>query len=263
MTTDQHHDYPHTPGSLPGCPPCDLEMARQAYVQIKKGLRCPEDIISEFGLEPQHRRILETAVRADNMATTEGIPVRDALHVQNAGDRTKALGASWVCPDAVGEWTGTREQRSEFRRQSDQRARERIEDEVLASCATLDPNDWSLEAQQVRESSASIRDHRMNALRQAEMQAHDREEELLSEARLVFLTRDEKRAEAERLREEQDWDNAALAAIAMKRADEEGGRMVLEAIEHGNRAKDLARQFRVLWSVNQQYDAECARRGLR
>jgi hypothetical protein len=48
---------------------------------------------------------------------------------------------------------------------SNDKARQRIEDKVLAREARLDPGDRSVEAKQIRATAASIRDHRTSPRR--------------------------------------------------------------------------------------------------
>jgi hypothetical protein len=49
-----------------------------------------------------------------------------------------------------------------------------MEDNVLTRAAALDPDDHTLDAEQVRETAASIQDHRAMAQRRAELAEEDR-----------------------------------------------------------------------------------------
>lgn len=252
----EHSDYPHTLGTLPDCPACDLEMARQAFVQARRG-QCPAEMMEM--LDKPHKRLVENAVRAAQAADEEGIPARDALHKLNLSDRQKAQIAAWVCADAVDDWTGGIEHRMTARQAADDRARERVNDDVLAICADLDPEDWSLEARQVRETAASIRDHRANKLNQQAGQARKRERELLVDAQAQF---DDKN-ELIRLRDDA-FDQGDMGWMATyrdraKEADKRGNDLTLEAIKVRQEIQQAEQAMDALLSTNNEYDM--ARKG--
>jgi hypothetical protein len=152
------------------------EQARALFEQAKAGGRCPAEVIAESGLAMPDKRLVEVALRAEEIAEVQGISTRDALHQMNYGARTKAQVAEWLCPDAAGDWAGDSEQRRAARDASEVRARERMYDRVLANAQALDPADKSLGAQQLRETAASVRDHRAMAQRRLEWAARDAEE---------------------------------------------------------------------------------------
>lgn len=237
----EHADYPHTPGALPGCPACDLELARQAYAEIRRGTgRCYGEVMEL--LDKPHKRLVEIAVTAEQVAAEEDIPVRDALHKLGFGDKTKAQVAEWICPDAASDWTGSFDERRAAQDANQDRARERMNDQVLANAAGLAQDDRSEGAEHLREVAASVRDHREMAHRRAAWALQDEEEALLDKARALYIERDLFRVKAEAFQEEEDWHNASIAALDMSRKDDEADQLVHRSINVGNAAKDELRQ---------------------
>jgi hypothetical protein len=263
----EHLESPgHTPGSLPDCPACDLEFARQAYVQSVRSMqggRCPMDEMEM--LDSRGKRLVETALAARQDAEENGIPLRDAIHRLNRNDVVKATIASWVDPDSVGDFTGDLEDRRAARQANDDRARRRLEDNVLRNCSGLEPGDQSLEAKQIRQTAASIRDHREAEQRRLYWEKYDEGERLLDEARALYAERDEWRDKAHAAQQEAEdftavedyenanarWKTASGAAAWAKKLDDQAEPLVMKSIEiqdqarqHDRSADDWARANR-------------------
>jgi hypothetical protein len=134
--------------------------------------------------------------------------------------------------------------------------------DVLARCAGLDRDDWSLEARQVRATAASIRDHRASKCRQTELNAMEREDTQLTAARLLYEERDAQRLLAEAEEMVGNWEQAALHAIDMKRLSNEAEKYVHLAIEQKNIAQRAGIEYEQLLAANQAYDREVAERKL-
>lgn len=250
----EHHDYPHIPGSLPQCPACDLLLAREAFEEISHGHACPNESLDL--LDDKHRRLVEIALLVEQESRRQDIPVRDALHAVRVSDRVKAVVAEWVCPASVSDFSGGPEQRNAARLAAAQRRQERIDDDILDQAASLQPGYHSLQADGLRETAASIRDHRISVARMSEGEAREVESQLEEDARKAFRERDMHRAEAVRHQANLDWEKAALSALAMSAADKRGNELILTAIEKGREADDLARIAKEYEAANRRYEEE-------
>ncbi len=235
----EHQDYPHQPGTLPGCPACDRMEAHETWKEIKRGKRCPTDIINEAGLDNNQKRLVELALRAEEEAEKDRLPLVDVLHgwMGVATDKVKAQIAEWVTPEYAHEFTGSREERDKYRHAAEQRAFDRRDDKVLEVASHLGLDDHSLSARQIRETAASIREHRENRHRQLMYQAQDAEDELLEKARALYDQRNDKRRQAEELAKQENWDAAALASIEMRKLDEQANDLVGQSIDQKNLAR--------------------------
>ncbi len=247
----QHVGSPgHLPGTLYDCPACDREMARTHYVEIVRGSRCALDL---GDLSPEGKKLVELALRAGE--SEFGRPARDVLHLEINGpnDSTKAVVASWVCPEYVSDWQGDWQQRHDAERKAFERETWRMEDRTIEVAATLDPADNSLEARQIRGAAASSRDHKAARLRGRAWGLRDevaglrqKENELLDIARESFLERDSQLLllhEAERVA---DWGLVAAHRREANRWDREGNEQVHAAIEARNLADEKTDQAAVL-----------------
>lgn len=248
----EHADYPHSPGTLPNCPACDLELARVAYVQsvrsIKSG-QCPAEAMEM--LDARGKGLVETALSVRQEAERDGIPLRDAIHRINRNDAVKATIAGWVSPEAADDFTGDLEHRREARQANDDRARRRLEDNVLRNCSGLDDADQSLEAKQIRQTAASIRDHREAEQRRLYWEKYDEGERLLAEARALYAERDQWREKALAAQQEAEdftavedyenanarWKTASGAAAWAKKLDDQAEPLVMKSIEIQDQAK--------------------------
>ncbi|WP_045742287.1 hypothetical protein [Actinoplanes rectilineatus] len=114
---------------------------------------------------------ITAAVRA--AIQSSGVDARDALHEVSARASDKAAIARELCPDAETEWNGTPEQRTAGYDAHNDRTRARMEDRVLANADALAPDDRSPTAEQIRETAASVRDHREMAEQRAQWAAQD------------------------------------------------------------------------------------------
>lgn len=249
----EHVESPgHTPGTLPDCPACDIELARQAYVQARRGTACPQDAM--LMLDARMRRLVEWALLTDQIAETDGIDVRDALHrVNGVGDRSKAIIASWVAPGA-GDWSGSQEDRRRARKEYEGRERARMEDVVLGSDGALADNDMSIEAQHIRETAASIRDHRASALRVRADELYDLHLEY--ERQVQQAVRDRNALDVDVLAAEkaQDWQAHGLKMIARREADRRLNEASHLGITYGQESKDLMEKADDLLAENAEYD---------
>lgn len=254
----EHQDYPHTPGSLPGCPPCDIELARQAYVQASRGEMCPREAMEMLG--DANKRLVELALLVDQQAREDGIPVRDALHRQKLADRSKRQIAEWVDPQHVGDWEGSIEDRRKAREAADDRARERMEDNVIALVADLDPEDWGLEAQQARETAASIRDHRADHANRKYWEAAELAREKNRLALEAIAERDLLRMKRDEAYQAGDYGWQATHDAQARDLDRKISELVEEQIAANNGAKRWDAEYQALTKANDEYDAERRRR---
>jgi hypothetical protein len=255
----KHLDSPgHSPGTLPDCPACDIEYARQAYVVATRG-QCPAEQMEM--LDKPGKRLVEVALNTQQIAREKGIPARDALHQQSVNDKVKATVAEWVCPENTDDFTGTIENRMKARQENDDRARERINDQVLEIVAGLDPEDWSLHAMQARETAASIRDHRANAANQRAWSARAEERVLLEEARAMFDEKDENIRLMHQAHEAKQYGWQATYRDRAKQLDQRGEVLVFAAIELGNRARIDELDSSNLLRDNEAYDRDRKARG--
>ena len=113
----------------------------------------------------------QLAQQIKTLAEQSGQDPRDVLHEVAGRSVDKAAVARHVCPAAETDWTGTIAQRTAGSDAYAERTLTRMQDRVLANAAALDPADQSLQAQQIRETAASVRDHRAMAARRAEWAA--------------------------------------------------------------------------------------------
>lgn len=236
----EHADYPHTPGALPGCPACDLELARQAYAEIHRGTgRCYGEVMEL--LDQPHKRLVEIAVMAEQTAKEDDIPVRDALHKLSFNDRTKAQVAEWICPDATEDWTGSFDERRAAQDANQDRARVRLEDRVLAN-------------QPESEAAASIRDHRANALNQIAGDARQAERELLELAQEEYDVKNENLRLMQEAHDRGDYGWQATYRDRAAEADTRGSARVHSAIQQGQIAQRAELECSDLLQANAEYD---------
>lgn len=149
--------------------------------------------------------------------------------------------------------------------QAVQATRAKNEDLVLANVAELDPNDKSANAQALRETAASIRDHRAMEERRAGWEAEDKAAAARQEAMSAFDERDALRAEAEQLREEATtaattqeqnakWEQAMKVALDMQAADDRGNAAVMDQFRNENLAKQHDRATQQYQAANSRAD---------